>query len=45
MVAPTAIINGLGSSIQLFTPKVEGATGDYHSNYIKKIEKAVELFK
>ena len=45
MIAPTAIINGLGQSIGLFAPAVEGATGDYHSNYTNKINKAIELFK
>lgn len=44
MIAPTAIINGLGQSIGMDVIKVEGATGDYHSDYSKKIEAAVENF-
>lgn len=42
MIAPTAIINGLGQSIGLEVIDVEGATGDYHSNYENKIKKAYE---
>lgn len=45
MIAPTAIIKGLGQSIGLNTPDVEGATGDYHSNYINKAKAAIEQFK
>lgn len=36
MVAPTAIIKGLGMSIELDDIEVIGATGDYHSNFIAK---------
>ena len=50
MIAPTAIIKGLGMSIDLQNiqvivlnqPQVEGATGDYHSNYINKGQAAFE---
>lgn len=34
MIAPTAIIRGLGNSINLDIIDVEGATGDYHSDYM-----------
>lgn len=27
------------------TPDVEGATGDYHSNYINKVKAAINLFE
>ena len=36
MIAPTAIIAGLGQSIGLDMIKVEGATGDYHTNLDNK---------
>ncbi|KAF0981883.1 hypothetical protein FDP41_011744 [Naegleria fowleri] len=36
MVAPTAIIAGLGKSIGMDLKKVEGATGDYRTDLIKK---------
>ena len=44
MIAPTAIINGLGQSTNFDILKVEGATGDYNSNFLKKIEAAVDAF-
>lgn len=36
MIAPTAIINGLGQSIYMDIVKVKGATGDYNSDYTAK---------
>ena len=36
MVAPTAIIAGLGKSVGFEVKKVEGATGDYRTDLIKK---------
>jgi 2,3-diphosphopglycerate-independent phosphoglycerate mutase len=43
MIAPTAIIAGLGMSVGLPIIKVEGATGDMDSNYDAKTIKAAEL--
>jgi 2,3-bisphosphoglycerate-independent phosphoglycerate mutase len=45
MIAPTAIIKGLGQSLDMYTPDVEGATGDYNSNYKNKMDAAIALFK
>jgi hypothetical protein len=36
MIAPTAIIAGLGMSLEMEIVQVEGATGDYHTNLINK---------
>jgi 2,3-bisphosphoglycerate-independent phosphoglycerate mutase len=36
MIAPTAIIKGLGMSIDIDIIDVEGATGDYHTNFTNK---------
>jgi 2,3-bisphosphoglycerate-independent phosphoglycerate mutase len=36
MIAPTAIIAGLGMSLEMDIVEVEGATGDYHTNLINK---------
>jgi len=36
MIAPTAIIAGLGMSLGMEIVEVEGATGDYHTNLINK---------
>lgn len=38
MIAPTAIIRGLGISIGMDVKDVEGATGDYRSNFEAKQE-------
>ena len=43
MIAPTAIIAGLGISVGLPVIKVEGATGDMDSSFDAKAKKAVEL--
>jgi 2,3-diphosphopglycerate-independent phosphoglycerate mutase len=45
MIAPTAIIAGLGISIGLPIIKVEGATGDMDSNFDAKAHKAAELLE
>lgn len=45
MIAPTAIIQGLGKTIGLEWQFVEGATGDYNSDFVKKGKKAVELLE
>lgn len=45
MIAPTAIINGLGRSIGLDIIQVKGATGDYHSDYIAKVKAAIANFE
>jgi len=42
MIAPTAIINGIGQSIFLDIVKVKGATGDYNSNYDAKADGLIE---
>jgi len=44
LIAPTAIINGLGQTIELDPIKVPGTTGDYHTNLNLKGQKAAELF-
>ena len=36
MIAPTAIIKGLAMSIDIDIIDVEGATGDYNTNFINK---------
>ena len=41
MIAPTAIIAGLGKSIDLDLVEVEGATGDYHTNFTNKARKGI----
>lgn len=33
MIAPTAIIKGLGMTLGIEQIEVEGATGDYHTNF------------
>ena len=38
MIAPTAIINGLGQCIEMDNIKVKGTTGDYHTNLMIKAE-------
>ncbi|CAD8087548.1 unnamed protein product [Paramecium sonneborni] len=45
VIAPTAIIQGLGKTIGLEWHHVEGATGDYNSNFINKGKKAIELLQ
>ncbi|KAL4460293.1 hypothetical protein ABPG74_000044 [Tetrahymena malaccensis] len=45
MIAPTAIINGLGQTIGMDIIKAPGATGDYHSNYSSKIQTAHQTFR
>lgn len=45
MIAPTAIIRGVGETFGFETFDVEGATGYYNSNYTNKIKKAVELIQ
>ena len=42
MIAPTAIINGLGQSIYMDIIKVPGATGDYDSDYYAKSDALIE---
>lgn len=42
MIAPTAIINGLGQSIYMDIIKVKGATGDYSSDYNAKANALIE---
>lgn len=42
MIAPTAIIAGLGKSIELPVIDVKGATGDMHSDYTVKVEAAAK---
>ena len=43
MIAPTAIIAGLGISVGLPVIKVKGATGDMDSSFDAKAKKAVDL--
>mmetsp|Transcript_7843 Transcript_7843/g.1022 ORF Transcript_7843/g.1022 Transcript_7843/m.1022 type:complete len:92 (+) Transcript_7843:749-1024(+) len=43
MIAPTAIIRGLGMTIGLDIIDVEGATGDEHSNINNKFIRANDL--
>ena len=43
MIAPTAIIRGIGETFSFDTYDVEGATGWYNSNYSNKVSKAAEL--
>ena len=43
MVAPTAIIKGVGRSIGLVVEEVEGATGYYNSNLENKALKTAQL--
>ncbi|KAL9656437.1 hypothetical protein ABK040_005202 [Willaertia magna] len=43
MIAPTAIIAGLGKSIGIDVKKVNGATGDYRTNLMKKGEGFVNI--
>jgi 2,3-diphosphopglycerate-independent phosphoglycerate mutase len=45
MIAPTAIIKGIGMHIDLDIYDVEGATGWYDSNYGNKFESAEKLLK
>lgn len=42
-IAPTAIIKGLAMTLGADIINVEGATGDVHSNFQSKFDKAVEL--
>jgi 2,3-bisphosphoglycerate-independent phosphoglycerate mutase len=41
MIAPTAIINGLGQTVGMVPLPCPGATGDYHSNYGAKASTAL----
>jgi len=43
MIAPTAIIAGLGQSLEIDVVPTPGATGDYRTNLLAKGAKAVEL--
>lgn len=43
MIAPTAIIRGLGTSLHFAVADVTGATGDYHTSLRAKAERAIEL--
>jgi 2,3-bisphosphoglycerate-independent phosphoglycerate mutase len=43
MIAPTAIIRGIGMTIGIDIFDVEGATGYYDSNFSNKMATAVEL--
>ncbi|CAK4505079.1 unnamed protein product [Aphanomyces euteiches] len=45
MIAPTCIIAGLGKSLDMQLIPVEGATGDYHSNFVNKANAAIELIR
>ncbi|KAM3145987.1 hypothetical protein pb186bvf_001965 [Paramecium bursaria] len=45
IIAPTAIIQGLGKTIGLDYIKVEGATGDYNTNLINKAKAAVKCLQ
>jgi len=45
MIAPTAIIKGIGMHLELDIFDVEGATGWYDSNYDNKFTSAENLFK
>lgn len=44
MIAPTAIICGLGQTLEMEIVKAPGATGDYHSDYSSKIRTAMSTF-
>lgn len=43
MIAPTAIIAGIGKSLSMDIIRVPGATGDYSSNIMEKGKAALEL--
>ena len=45
MIAPTAIINGLGQSIGIDVVKIPGTTGDYHTNLDLKAEGGIKCFE
>lgn len=45
MIAPTAIIKGIGMHIDFDIFDVEGATGSYDSNYHNKFESAENIVK
>ncbi|KRX10254.1 Alkaline-phosphatase-like, core domain [Pseudocohnilembus persalinus] len=45
MIAPTAIIRGLGMTIGMDTPVVEGATGYYDSNFSNKLNCALDYLE
>lgn len=45
MIAPTAIIRGIGKSIGLDIIEVEDTTGYYDSNLNNKADKASKLIK
>ncbi|ETV93187.1 hypothetical protein H310_12791 [Aphanomyces invadans] len=45
MIAPTCIIAGLGMSLDMDLIRVEGATGDYHTNLVNKANAALECFR
>lgn len=42
MIAPTAIINGLGQTLGMDIIKVKGATGDYSTDLIAKADALIE---
>lgn len=42
LIAPTCIIAGLGMTVGMDIIKVEGATGDYHTNFQAKADAVVE---
>ena len=44
MIAPTAIIAGLGLSLELDLVKVPGASGDYHTDLAAKARAVVDTF-
>ncbi|KAI9175774.1 hypothetical protein H9P43_006138 [Blastocladiella emersonii ATCC 22665] len=45
MVAPTCIIAGLGMTVGMDVIPVKGATGDYRSDFMAKVNRAVELIQ
>lgn len=45
MIAPTCIINGLGQSLGMDIVKVQGATGDYHTDIMAKGKAAVKALQ
>jgi 2,3-bisphosphoglycerate-independent phosphoglycerate mutase len=45
MIAPTAIIKGIGMHIDFDIFDVEGATGWYNSNYNNKLESAESIIR
>ena len=45
MISPTCIIAGLGASLGMHVEKVEGATGDYHTDLSAKAAATARLFR